>query len=136
MKARRVLPGAMCNPFFSHAAKRAAREKNLPYTVPPLLTLPVGEQIDDPDCYKLCLGPNPPCVPDDRECAEAVLKAMTHPTRIAFLKNLQRQNHPDVRKQMPKAQIEWLDAMLELYGDEMERLDRPPAGVPADGAGR
>lgn len=135
MKAKRLVPGEMVNPHFSNEAKRAHKERGEVYDVVPFLTLPAGEIVDDLDCWKLCLGEKPVMAPADDECRAKVLEAMGSTKRLAFLRNLARQNQPEVRKQMGKSQLEWLDSMIETYGAEIEALDAKPAApkpVPAN----
>ena len=127
MKAKRLAPGQMVNPFFSNDAKRAAKDRGETYDVVPFLTLPAGEIVDDPECWKLCIGDRPVMTPADDECRQKVLDAMGSDKRQAFLRNLARQNQPEVRKQMGKSQLEWLDSMLETYGSEVAALDGKPA---------
>lgn len=127
MKAKRLVPGQIVNPFFSNDAKRTAKERGEVYDVVPFLTLPAGEIVDDPDCWKLCLGDKAVMTPADDECRDKVLAAMGSEKRQAFLRNLARQNKPEVRKQMGKSQLEWLDLMMDTYGSEVENLDAPAA---------
>lgn len=119
MRAKRRVPGQIANPHFSSQAQQEASMAGKPYDTVPFLTLPAGEIVDDPDCWRLCLDTDAPLVPYDDECRQAVLAAMNSKTRKAFLDNLRRQNHPEVRKQMSKGQIEWLDEMLQVYGAEV-----------------
>lgn len=127
MKAKRVVSGQMVNPFFSNDERRKAKERDEVYDVVPFLTLPAGEIVDDPDCWKLCLGDRAVMTPADDECRDKVLAAMGSEKRLAFLRNLARQNQPEVRKQMGKSQLEWLDSMMETYSSEVEKLDAPAA---------
>ena len=130
MKATRLKVGEIVNPFYNVTAKAEAKARGQVYDVPPFLTLPIGELVEDPDCWKLCLGTDPVLKPADDECREKVLAAMGSEQRAKFLQNLKRQNHPDVRKQMGKTQLEWLDSMLETYGKEIDALDGKPARKP------
>lgn len=123
MKAERLAIGQIVNPYYSSTAKREAIARGEVYDAPQFLNLPVGEVVDDPDCWKLCLGGTPVMAPADDECRNKVLSAMGSDKRLAFLRNIRRQNHPDVRKQMGKAQTEWIDSMMEVYGKEVEALD-------------
>lgn len=127
MKATRIKVGEIVNPFFSHDARRQAQAQGLSYDVKPFLSLPIGELVDDPECWKLCTGDDPALKPADDECREKVLQVMGSEKRLKFLTNLKRQNQPEVRKQMGKSQIEWLDSMLEIYGREVAALDAPAA---------
>jgi hypothetical protein len=123
MKAIRLVPGQMVNPFFSSGDRREAVSRSEAYDVPQFLTLPKGQDVDDPDCWKLCLGESPVMKPADDECRAKVFEIMGSEKRTAFLRRLKSMSHPDVRKQMSKAQVEWLDSMLETYGGEVETLD-------------
>jgi hypothetical protein len=127
MKAKRLVDGKIVNPFFSYEKRKEARAKGQPYDVQKFLICPAGEVVDDPDCWTLCIGDDAVMVPVDEECRQAVLNAMTEPKRVAFLRNLQRQNTPEMRKQMGKGQLEWLDEMLKSYGGEVAALDSKPA---------
>lgn len=131
MKAKRLVDGEIVNPFFSHEKRREARANGQPYDVKPFLICPAGEIVDDADGWKLCVGDNAVMVPADDECRAAVLNAMTSTKRNAFLRNLQRQNQPEIRKQMGKAQLEWIDEMMKTYGGEVAALDAKPAPAEA-----
>lgn len=131
MKAKRLVEGEIVNPFFSHEKRREAISKGQPYDVKPFLKLPAGEIVDDPNCWRLCVGDNAVMVPVDDECRQAVLNAMQEPKRLAFLRNLARQNTPEIRRQMGKAQLEWIDEMMKSYGGEVEKLDAKPLAEPA-----
>jgi hypothetical protein len=126
MKAKRVKPGQIVNPYYSAEARRETIARGKVYDVKPFLDLPIGEEVDDADCWKLCLGNDAPLQPADDECSAKVLDAMGSEKRLAFLRNLKRQDHPDVRRQMGKSQIEWLDSMLDTYGGEIAALDSKP----------
>lgn len=127
MKAKRLVPADIRNPYFSFEKRREAMAAGKPYDTVPFLSLPVGEIVDDPDCWKLCIGDDAVMVPHDDECRAAVLAAMDSTKRLKFLQNIRAQNQPEVRKQMSKGQIEWLDEMLAAYGTEVEKLDSKPA---------
>jgi hypothetical protein len=127
VKATRIKVGQIVNPFFSHDARRLAQQQGVAYDVKPFLDLPIGELVEDPDCWKLCIGDDPALKPADDECREKVLAVMGSEKRSKFLQNLKRQNQAEVRKQMGKSQLEWLDSMLETYGREVAALDAPAA---------
>ena len=135
MKAKRLVEGQIVNQFFSHEKRREARSKGQRYDVKQFLTFPAGDIVDDPDCWKLCIGDNAVMVPFDDECRQTVLKAMSEPKRMAFLRNIKRQNTPELRKQMSKGHLEWLEDMLESYGIEAENLDAKPAQTGPDESG-
>lgn len=122
MKAKRLVPGEIGNPHYSEADKRAAKRNGVPYDTKPFLTLPVGEIVDDPDCWRLCVGSDPVMVPADDECKQAVLAKMNDAERKATLAKVIRLNHPDVRKQQTKEQLAWVDMMLEIYAQEIDEL--------------
>jgi hypothetical protein len=125
MKAKRLVEGEIVNPLFSNADKAAAIARGEKYEVRQFLKLPKGEIVDDPECWRLCVGKGAPLAPADDECKERVLKIMSAADRKDFLQTLVRLNHPDVRKQQSKNQLEWLDMMVEIYSDEMDELQNP-----------
>jgi len=125
MKAVRLVQGEIVNPLFSQAEKSEVIAAGGKYDVPQFLKLPKGEIIDDPECWRLCVGKGAPLAPADDECKERVLKVMSAADRKDMLGNLIRLNHPDVRKQQSKNQLEWLDMMVEIYSDEMDELQNP-----------
>lgn len=127
MKAKRLVDGQIVNPFFSHEKRREAKASGQPYDVSPFLVLKAGEVVEDPDVWKLCLGANPVMAPVDDECKSAVLAAMSDPKRQQFLRQLKRMDAADVRKQMNKSQLEWIDEMMKAYGSEVNALDAEPA---------
>jgi len=122
MKAERLITGEIVNPFYSHTDRRAERDAGRRYNVPQFLTLPKAEIVEDPDCWKLCLGEPPAMKPADDECRAKVLAAMGSVKRRAFLQNLTRQNMPEVRRQMGVSQLEWIDSMMETYSGEIDSL--------------
>lgn len=126
MKAKRLFPAEMRNQYFSFERRREALAAGQPYDVQPFLILPAGEVVDDPDCWKLCIGDDAVMVPVDDECRAAVLAAMSAPKRLAFLRNIQLQNKPEIRKQATRGHLEWIDEMMAAYGKEVEALDPKP----------
>lgn len=131
MKAKRLVEGEIVNPSFSQADKADAQRRGEKYDVKPFLKLPKGEIIDDPECWRLCVGKGAPLAPADDECKERVLKIMSAEDRKDFLQTLVRLNHPEVRKQQSKSQLEWLDMMVEIYSDEMDELENPKPAKPS-----
>jgi hypothetical protein len=125
MKAVRLVEGDIVNPIFSHADKAEASRRGEKYDVKQFLKLPKGELIDDPECWRLCVGKGAPLAPADDECKERVLRVMSASDRKDMLQTLIRLNHPDVRKQQSKGQLDWLDMMEEIYSDEMDELQTP-----------
>lgn len=129
MKAIRLVEGEIVNPLFSNAAKAEAIARGEKYEIRQFLKLPKGELIDDPECWRLCVGKGAPLAPADDECKAKVLSVMSAADRKDMLETLIRLNHPDVRKQQSKSQLEWLDMMVETYSDEMDELQNSPAAV-------
>lgn len=128
MKAKRTKPGQIVNPEFSHAAKREAIREGVPYLEPEFLELPIGEVVDDPNCWMLCPGvTNSPCmVPADDECAQRVLAFLSAPKRKEFLQKLARLSQPDVLRQMSPQQRQSHEFLSELYANEIAALQTAP----------
>lgn len=122
MKAVRLKEGQIVNPLFSAEARREAKANRQSYDVPEFLALPVGEIVDDPDCWLLCIDSNPAMAPEDDECAAKVLAVMSSPARKEFLTRIKRLSHPDVKKQLSKGEQEWIEAMVEVYETELAAL--------------
>ncbi len=88
MKAKRVTPAESPNPLYDATAARLARKKGEKYTEPENLQHAVDEIVDDPNCWRLCLGADPPLVPHDDECRKKVESFKNSPKRQKFLKGL------------------------------------------------
>lgn len=123
MKAVRLKPGRIVNPLYSRSERRQALKVGQPYETPEYLTCPVGEVVDDPDCWMHCRGDNPAMAPADKECADKVLAVMNSPARRKFLDQLRRLRQPEVRRQLSKSNEAWLAAMLDAYSSELDPVD-------------
>lgn len=119
MKAKRLTEGRIVNPLFSDADRRAAKAAGKIYDTPKFLTLPIGEIVEDKHCWRLCLGDRPAMVPADEECAAKVEAVMGDAGRKELLTKIRRLQHPDVRKQLGKADMAWLETMEEWHADEL-----------------
>jgi hypothetical protein len=127
MKAKTLAESQMVNPEYSSAEHEAARMRGDVYAVAQFLTIPAGELVDDPECWRLCVGSSPHMTPADDECKAKVLAVMEDPQRVAFLQKIKRLGQPTVRKQLKKKGLEWLKAMEEAYKDELAAME--PADV-------
>lgn len=86
MKAIRTKEGQARNPVFSVSDKRKALVNGESYDVPEFITLPVGQAIDCPDAWRLCV--KGVAVADDDECRAKFFAYIGDPGRKAIVEQI------------------------------------------------
>ena len=126
MKAKRLIEGRISNPLYSDSERRAAKAADEKYDTPRYLILPVGEIVESKHCWRNCIGDKPVMVPADQECSDAVDKVIGDKGRKRTLDLIRRLQQPEVRKQLGKADLAWLEAMEEWHEDELTSATLQP----------
>jgi hypothetical protein len=86
MKCTRTVPARAVNPLFSRAEKIKAEAAGEEYDSLEFLDLPVGQVVDSPDAWKLCvLGK---AIPEDEACRSKVMSYLTAPKRQAIVDDI------------------------------------------------
>lgn len=117
MKAVRTKEGQARNPLFSYSERRQARINGTPYDTPEMITLPIGDVIDHPDCWRLVV--KGVALPHDEECSQKVLAYLGAPGRQAILDEIKLlQTAVKTSKLSPK-DMKQLQAMERAYAVEL-----------------
>lgn len=120
MKAKRIKPAESVNPLHDPMAAKLARKKGEKYTEPETLQHAVGEVVDDPNCWRLCLGSDPPLVPEDDECRKKVESFRNSPRRQKFLRGLLNFfRNQELINQLSKDNQTVIRARIEAYEHEL-----------------
>jgi hypothetical protein len=86
MKCIRTVAARAVNPLFSRADKIKAEAAGEQYDSLEFLDLPVGQVVDSPDAWKLCvLGK---AIPEDEDCRKKVMAYLTAPKRQAIVDDI------------------------------------------------
>jgi hypothetical protein len=86
MKCIRTVPARAVNPLFSRADKIKAEAVGEEYESREFLEQPVGQVVDSPDAWKLCvLGK---AIPEDEACRKKVMSYLTAPKRQAIVDDI------------------------------------------------
>jgi len=86
MKCIRTVPARAVNPLFSRADKIKAGSAGEEYDSLEFLEQPVGQVVDHPDAWKLCvLGK---AIPEDEACRKKVMSYLTAPKRQAIVDDI------------------------------------------------
>lgn len=131
MKAVRLKEGQRVNPLFSSREAEEARQAGRQYDTPKFLTCPIGEEVEDPNCWRLCT--TGAMAPADDECREKVLKWMGAPGRKTLVEQIRAVQAARGRNQLPKSNLQWLEYMEKAYAAELgEQAPTPSATEEAD----
>jgi hypothetical protein len=130
MKAVRLKEGQQTNPLYNSREADEARRAGTKYEAPQFLTCPIGEEVEHPDCWRLCTTGD--MAPADDECREKVLKWMGNPGRKLLLEKIRTLQAARGRNQLPKSNLQWLEYMETAYSKELQPLQ--PAPSPTDEA--
>lgn len=85
--------------------------------IKPILVIPAGEVIEDPDCWRLCvIGA---ASPHDDECRARALKFTGNPARIALLGKIRALIAAEGVQQLDAKTKKWLDQMKMSYASEL-----------------
>lgn len=131
MKATRSVVGMAVNPLFSKEAQRQAKAKGETYETAEFIECPIGQQLDDPDCWRLCvLGK---AYPADDECTKKVMEYMSDETRQQTVRDIQLLREASRTNQLSKKDRRLLEIMEKAYAVELGLSSSPvPAVIETD----
>ena len=111
MKAVLLSDQEHVNPIYLAATKEGRKG------VQPILTIPEGTVVDDPDCWRLCtIGT---ASPHDDECRAKVLSFMSNPARLALLSKIRALIASEGVQKLDAKTQKWLDQMKASYAAEL-----------------
>lgn len=117
MKAILTKEVQSCNPLFSHAARRSARDRGEQYETSEFLTLPIGEELEGPDAWRLVAKGI--AVPGDRECAQQFLNYVGSPGRQSIAEDIKLLRAAANNKQLSAKDLKRLEALERAYAVEL-----------------
>lgn len=117
MKAKLIHEEEMVNPVYQAAQASGGDTKG----IQPILTLPEGHVMDNPDAWMLCaLGK---ATPEDDECRERYDRYLGDPRRKAMLQNVLALRAAKGASQLDKKTLKWLEYMEAAYASELAAMD-------------
>lgn len=131
MKAIRTKPGKARNPAFSVSERRRKLAAGEAYQTTEFIDLPVGESIDHPDCWRLCVKGM--AVPDDDECRKKVIEYIGEPGRQTLIEEIRLLQAAAKQNALSPEDAKLLAAMEKAYAFELQvssgeaTVDKPKA---------
>ena len=127
MRANRIKPAESPNPLYDRTAARLAKKQGKPYGEPEFFQHSIGEVVDDPHAWRLCVMDTPLAVPADAECAAKVDAELSKPKRQKFLRGLLKfHENPQLVSQLGKDGQAYVNQMLTSYANQLEELVTKP----------
>ena len=125
MKCTRTVPGRAVNPLFSRAEKIRAEETGEEYDSLEFLDLPVGQVVDNPDAWKLCvLGK---ALPEDEACRKRVMAYLTAPKREAIVSDIKLLREASKTNSLGEKDKRMLAMMERAYAVDLGLVPSPLA---------
>ena len=125
MKCIRTVPGRAVNPLFSRAEKIKAEAAGEEYDSLEFLDLPVGQVVDNPDAWKLCvLGK---ALPEDEACRKRVMSYLTAPKREAIVADIKLLREASKTNSLGEKDKRMLDMMERAYAVDLGLVPSPLA---------
>lgn len=125
MKCTRTVPGRAVNPLFSRAEKIRAEETGEEYDSLEFLDLPVGQVVDNPDAWKLCvLGK---ALPEDEACRKRVMAYLTAPKREAIVADIKLLREASKTNSLGEKDKRMLAMMERAYAVDLGLVPSPLA---------
>ena len=121
MKAIRTKPGRARNPLFSVEERRRKKAAGEPYETAEFIELPIGEELDDPDCWRLCVKGM--AVPADDECKKKLFDYLGEPGRKQLLENIRLTQKAAQQNALGPEDAKLLKAMEKAYAFELQLTD-------------
>ena len=129
MKCIRTVPARAVNPLFSRAEKIRAEETGEEYDSLEFLDLPVGQVVDNPDAWKLCvLGK---ALPEDEPCRKRVMAYLTAPKREAIVEDIKLLREASKTNSLGEKDKRMLAMMERAYAVDLGLVPSPLA-VPVE----
>lgn len=125
MKCIRTVTGRAVNPLFSRAEKIRAEETGEEYDSLEFLDLPVGQVVDNPDAWKLCvLGK---ALPEDEACRKRVMAYLTAPKREAIVSDIKLLREASKTNSLGEKDKRMLAMMERAYAVDLGLVPSPLA---------
>jgi hypothetical protein len=125
MKCIRTVTGRAVNPLFSRAEKIRAEETGEGYDSLEFLDLPVGQVVDNPDAWKLCvLGK---ALPEDEACRKRVMAYLTAPKREAIVSDIKLLREASKTNSLGEKDKRMLAMMERAYAVDLGLVPSPLA---------
>ena len=123
MKCIRTVPGRAVNPLFSRAEKIRAEAAGEEYDSLEFLDLPVGQVVDNPDAWKLCvLGK---ALPEDEACRKRVMAYLTAPKREAIVSDIKLLREASKTNSLGEKDKRMLAMMERAYAVDLGLVPSP-----------
>jgi hypothetical protein len=111
------------NPLFSRAEKIRAEETGEEYDSLEFLDLPVGQVVDNPDAWKLCvLGK---ALPEDEACRKRVMAYLTAPKREAIVADIKLLREASKTNSLGEKDKRMLAMMERAYAVDLGLVPSP-----------
>jgi hypothetical protein len=132
MKCIRTVPGRAINPLFSRDEKNRVEAAGEGYDSLEFLDLPVGQVVDNPDAWKLCvLGK---ALPEDEACRKRVMAYLTAPKREAIVEDIKLLREASKTNSLGEKDKRMLAMMERAYAVDLGLVPSPlavPVVVPS-----
>jgi hypothetical protein len=125
MKCIRTVPGRAINPLFSRDEKNRVEAAGDMYDSLEFLDLPVGQVVDNPDAWKLCvLGK---ALPEDEACRKRVMAYLTAPKREAIVSDIKLLREASKTNSLGEKDKRMLAMMERAYAVDLGLVPSPLA---------
>ena len=125
MKCIRTVPGRAINPLFSREEKNRVEAAGDMYDSLEFLDLPVGQVVDNPDAWKLCvLGK---ALPEDEACRKRVMAYLTAPKREAIVADIKLLREASKTNSLGEKDKRMLAMMERAYAVDLGLVPSPLA---------
>jgi hypothetical protein len=125
MKCIRTVPGRAINPLFSRDEKNRVEAAGDMYDSLEFLDLPVGQVVDNPDAWKLCvLGK---ALPEDEACRKRVMAYLTAPKREAIVSDIKLLREASTTNSLGEKDKRMLAMMERAYAVDLGLVPSPLA---------
>lgn len=118
MRAIRTKEGKARNPVFSVSEKRRLTTSGQPYDVPEFITLPVGQEIDCPDAWRLCV--KGVAVAADDECRKKFFDYVGEPGRKAIVEQIFLLRTASATTRLSETEQRHLNALEKAYAVDLK----------------
>jgi hypothetical protein len=125
MKCIRTVPGRAINPLFSRDEKNRVEAAGDMYDSLEFLEQPVGQVVDHPDAWKLCvLGK---ALPEDEACRKRVMAYLTAPKREAIVADIKLLREASKTNSLGEKDKRMLAMMERAYAVDLGLVPSPLA---------
>lgn len=123
MKCIRTVPGRAVNPLFSRDEKNRVEAAGGTYDSIELIDLPIGQIVDSPDAWKLCvLGK---ALPEDDECRKKTLSYLTSEKRQAIVGDIKLLREAYKTNSLSEKDARMLAMMERAYAVDLGLVPSP-----------